>query len=785
MQINFLEDAEGQRLTKTFTSTEVRPYPNSYRFTSHHYEVTDLSQFLDKLKHHADAGHCLLKGDLSRPLENARRAGTTSALSTTHYLLLDLDFDEGFDSIDEFMSAIGMADVSYILHHSSSSGIRAKPGLRAHVVVMLSKPQPPALLKSWLQYMNLTVEALRGQCQLSANGFSLKWALDVTTCQNDKLIYIADPNVVDIDDPMAGKRFELHQRTHDVWTFPFRGTEFAALGDLTTVLINELRQAVGLPKKSASYSSTSYHGETFDYLKNPSRAAVTDVRKARGFVYVNLNGGDSWAYYYPEGKPDYLRNFKGEPIVKLRDIDPDYYASVLAEITPEEAPAPATPPVTIGKEGAQYWYIHDYATNVYYKCKYDGTNLTLTSSSKGDIQNDYGDRNAGDEIDIIPVWDVIFDPTTFDLLDIENRKINKYHPTVYRMSEYEPTEVCPPIISRVIKSLTVEDDMYEHFLDWLAHIWQTGTPAKTGFLFRGTTGTGKGTLFNEILRPLFGDKHCRAIGMETFSNAFNPWAEDALFVMLDEGEIEDRDSNQLINKLNIYITEDNVELHIKHRNTVPVKNYMNLIVATNNRAPLKLSREDRRWNVALAQEDSLKSQGFNVEDIPRIKDELADFAAFLTHREYDLKKIREPMNNDAREDLFLATETSIEQIFRAFKEGDLDYFCEYVELKDKTDVLDPLTTIYNKTIQRWLEQIDKGKTIKMANAEARAIYQFLTNSKISPSKFGSLCNKKWTQAKTVRDGEDVYKGWEIDFKLKEPRWRLKLLETKKLMKVVA
>lgn len=785
MQINFLEDAEGARLTKTFTSSEVHPYPNAYKFTSHHYDVATLDEFLTKLEHHSSKGHCLLKGDLTRPLKEERRAGATSALSTTHYLLLDLDFDEGFNSIDEFMAAIGMTDVSYILHHSSSSGIRAKPGLRAHIVVMLAKPHPPALLKSWLQYMNLTVPALTEQCQLSANGFSVKWALDVTTCQNDKLIYIADPNVIDIEDPMAGKRFELHKRTHDVWTFPYRGTEFAALTKQTGDLVNTLRVAVGLPKKEATYANAQYNGESFEYLKGPARAVVTDVREARGFVYVNLNNGDSWAYYYPKGKPEYLRNFKGEPIVRLRDIDPDHYADVIAKLGGDAEQTATTPPITTDKDGAQHWYIQDYKTNVYYKCKYDGATLTLTSGSKGDIQNDHADRNDGEELDVIPVWDVVFDPTNFSVLDIENRRINKYHPTSYRLENYEPTESCPPIISKVIKSLTVEEDMYEHFLDWLAHIWQTGTPAKTGFLFRGTTGTGKGTLFNEIIRPLFGDKHCRAIGMETFADGYNPWAEDALFVMLDEGEIDDRESSHLINKCNILITEDNIELHIKYRNTVPVKNFINLIIATNNRAPLKLPREDRRWNVALAQEDSLKTQGFDLEDIPKIRDELSDFAAFLTHREYDIKKVREPINNDAREDLFLSTETSVEQIFRAFREGDLDYFCEYVELKDKTDVLDPVTTIYNKTIQRWLEQIDTGKPIKMGHSEARTIYQFLTSSKISPSKFGSLCKKKWVMAKSVRDGDDVYKGWTIDFKLKEQRWKYKLLGAKSQMKVVA
>ena len=185
MQINFLQDAEGQRLTKTFTATDVHPYPNAATFNSYSVDATNLEVFYEALQIHASEGFCLLKGDLHKQLQNERRAGQTSPLTPTHYLLLDLDFDEGFTSVDEFMASIGLAGVSYILHHSSSSGIRAKPGLRVHIAVLLAEPKPPALLKSWLQYLNLTVEALRNQCTLSANGYSLKWALDVTTCQND------------------------------------------------------------------------------------------------------------------------------------------------------------------------------------------------------------------------------------------------------------------------------------------------------------------------------------------------------------------------------------------------------------------------------------------------------------------------------------------------------------------------------------------------------------------------------------------------------------------------
>ena len=39
-------------------------------------------------------------------------------------------------------------------------------------------------------------------------------------------------------------------------------------------------------------------------------------------MYLNLNGGDSWAYFFPESNPEILYSFKGEPPVRLANIAP-------------------------------------------------------------------------------------------------------------------------------------------------------------------------------------------------------------------------------------------------------------------------------------------------------------------------------------------------------------------------------------------------------------------------------------------------------------------------------
>ena len=187
--MTFLAASDRTRMAKSYAlsaengALSTTPYPLVRRFWSFTRSAANLNQLHALLVTHAEAGHCLMKGSLDRPLRHESRAGRTDPNAPTDLLVLDLDTDHGFADIDTFMEAIGLADVSYVLHHSSSAGITATPGLRAHVLVQLSSPVAPAQLKLWLRHLNLTVSGLRDQARLSANGMTLSYPLDVTSCQ--------------------------------------------------------------------------------------------------------------------------------------------------------------------------------------------------------------------------------------------------------------------------------------------------------------------------------------------------------------------------------------------------------------------------------------------------------------------------------------------------------------------------------------------------------------------------------------------------------------------------
>lgn len=215
LKLQFLEASVP--LTKTFKNDNGKliktPYPMVKKFTSHEEMVSSSEEFRDKLIKHAALGHCLLKGGLNRALINESRAGHTSPDAPTEWIVLDVD---GLPySPEELLDLTGCGDVDYIVQHSASSGIILAGDAyssakfdRYHIFIMLDEPQHPSQLKLWLKNLNLTIPAISQYLNLTASGMALRWPLDVTVCQNDKLIYIAPPQCgPGVIDTLSEERF--------------------------------------------------------------------------------------------------------------------------------------------------------------------------------------------------------------------------------------------------------------------------------------------------------------------------------------------------------------------------------------------------------------------------------------------------------------------------------------------------------------------------------------------------------------------------------------------------
>lgn len=481
-------------LTKSYTKTSSElvktPYPFVWEFTSHEETCNNLQQFEHLLKKHAAQGNCLIKGLLNRPLANESRAGSTDTNSTTEWLVLDLDgLPETTEmatrggvtqtvplTVDLFLSELGLNDVSYVIQWSASYGISDQK-IRAHIFMLLDKPYAAPLIKQWLIQKNHETPLLREAMTLTKTGNSISWPLDVSACQNDKLIYIAPPKLKGIPDPMGKQpRIQLVKRKHDKLNLSGQAISTTEKNKrLTHARIDDLRDAAGMPKRKYTYKMVGSQ----EVMLKPDEAIITEMKVERGFVYFNLNNGDSWAYYHPENKPDYIHNFKGEPSYLTKELLPDYWQQITST------------PMRTSSSGITYLAFCDRQSGAYWRGTYDNDKDVLDIyQAKNETQLRHFCAQYGVPIgDFVPEWDLVFDPNDSVRVDVSNRTVNRFSPTEYMKRDPKKVKAVPKTIFKVIShALGGDPAVIEHFLNWCAYIVQKRDRTRTAWVLHGTQG---------------------------------------------------------------------------------------------------------------------------------------------------------------------------------------------------------------------------------------------------------------------------------------------------------
>jgi Family of unknown function (DUF5906) len=754
MRLDFLSAADGSALTKQFTldqnnKIQTKSYPFIRDFSSEQIEVSTLTDMYKAIESAMAQGKCLLKGLLDRPLTAESRAGHTTAHATTRWLCLDIDVYEGFASIDELLTSIdpSLQNTSYIFQHSASAGIKGEAGIRGHVFIMLSSEASPETIKQWLIHKNMTTPALRDRVELSANGLTLRYPLDITTCQNDKLIYIAAPVCDGIDDPLGAERLVLCTKSEEMATLPF-ATAIAKNQQDVDDRVNELRKTAGLKKRTPKYKQVGKDR----VLTNPDLAAITDYKEERGFCYLNLNHGDSWAYYFPTDNHEIVYNFKGEPPVRLIDVAPDFYAALQVETGAEQEQDETIKPLVFRDP------VSDTYFNGYYHTEEDRIDLHQVSSVQK-IEHFLAQHKIP-EPDFIEDWDYRFDPTTNKVIDFKARRANRFQPTPY-MRDVDTIGHSVPLNTRkvIMHALGNDKEAYDHFLNWLAYMFQTRKKPGTAWVLHGTQGTGKGLILNEILTPLFGAEHVLQLTTQSFQDQFNASFETALLVWIDEFQLPDgREQTSSMNKLKNLITEPKLVIRAMRRNASVRDSFIGVIIATNHSDPIPMTANDRRMNIAPSQDEPLDISHAEIE---ALRLELAQFAAFLRDFEVNEEKVRRPLLNKARQAMIEVSENTKDEFFRNVTEGNLEYFLAHrPPAFGSTEYI--TAPAYRSILANWCR--NQGKEIGVPRDDLMIMYNFIRKTATSTSAFGrmiSIAGKKPCPIRTTDKG--VVRGVKLVF----------------------
>lgn len=503
MKVTFLEASVP--LTKSYTklldgTIEKSSYPNVWEVSSHAEDVADLKAFEAVINKHAALGHCLLKGNVMRQLTTESRKDSTDRNATTEFLCLDIDgIEPTFTStvqrtnpvtgeledhqltinvtVDTIMEALGLKDVSYIVQWSGSMGIGGNT-LRCHVFIMLTKAVSAPLIKQWLIQKNHEVAILREHHALTKTGNSLTWGLDITACQSDKLIYIAPPNLKGIKNPLGRTpRISLISKKEATYDLCGKINSTDQNRVLTDARVLELRDRDGLPKRKLTYRHVGGH----EVLAKPGECIATEMKTDRGFVYFNLNGGDSWAYFHPENNPDYIFNFKGEPVYLTKELLPAYWETLSHQA------------YRVASNGLTYLAFLDKATSTYYRGTYDQIDdiLNIYPAKNESMVRQFADANGLRLGPNIPEWTMEFNPQNSVRVDFANQVLNTFERTEYMKATLPLKKVnkCPPKIFSIIQHILCNDtEAIEHFMNWLAVLAQNLDRTRTAWVFQGTQG---------------------------------------------------------------------------------------------------------------------------------------------------------------------------------------------------------------------------------------------------------------------------------------------------------
>lgn len=753
MQITFLEARVP--LTKKFTATSKDPYPNAYEFTSHVHTISNLAHFTQLIKTHAAKGHCLLKGQLDRPLHGESRAGRTNPHQNTDWMCLDVDGLKSVPDIDTLMQRIGLGDVSYVLQWSASYGVNSNFTLRAHIFVFLRGFAAPSALKLWLKQLNLT--ALQQDLELTKTNVSLRWGLDITTCQNDKLLYITPP---DCNPPsintFTGERIQLVQKKIDFFDFSSVSLMSAEqLKLLEEQEINKLRRGQNLPDRKASqFKLKEFKGES--YFPNPDQSTVTGIKEERGFIYLNINNGDSWGYYHPEDNPTFIYNFKGEPTYKTSELLPDYWQSVQSAKR-----------ASLRNEHGNKLFLafRDLRTSEYYNGWYDDmTEELVLHEAKNERQLADFLANYGQPIpETVPIWNIMYSPLK-PAIEPSLKTVNTFKPSIYMRKAVNNKTTRPgptPVIDRVLRHV-IGDEMLEHFLNWLAFCFQYRTAPCTAWILHGTQGTGKGVLINYIIAPLFGHGNVALRRMEELEEKFNDYIEGSLIMYVDEAQISDSQRSKMIMaNIKNYITEPYVTVRRMRQSSYEIENHCAWLFGSNMPDPVIVDSADRRFNVAVYQAIKLI---ISASEIKQIADELQNFAYYLQQYKVDTALARTPKHNSAKDNIIAVSKSSADIIAEAINKGDLSILWEALPSVDASQ-LDNITAFALPAYKQLIYELILTKRNKLTREELYIIFNYnVGNIPSYPHKLTSYLKHRNISMKDIRIGEKVVKGTIVEWK---------------------
>ena len=260
--------------------------------------------------------------------------------------------------------------------------------------------------------------------------------------------------------------------------------------------------------------------------------------------------------------------------------------------------------------------------------------------------------------DLKLVTEDIFDPFSkeeFIEQDNGTYKLNNFKPSVYMLLDYELKKELKfhlenSAIGKLILHLVNYDRQRLYWvINWLSYFFQGLKKSQVALVLLGKQGAGKGILFNEVIKPLFGEDFVKTINDKSLNTNYKgSLVENTLFFNLDEISAKSS-SSSVKNFLKALVTNASITAEKKFKNLekeTPI--YGQILITSNELYALEIEPSDRRFTV-FSTSGNLSHCNFlgygSYESLSAdIKSELESFAIYLKNYNVDEKIANTAMN---------------------------------------------------------------------------------------------------------------------------------------------
>ncbi len=756
-------------LTKLITNNTQQNYPHIRNFTSHSFLINNIKEFFTHISTQAAKGHCLLKGPITEEIKNESRAGMVANTTPTSWVILDIDsadFKVPIKNLNKQKVKVltekiiatlpkFFRNTSYVAQASASLGfVKNKASL--HLFFLLDTPLQPNIIKQCLTNLNFELKHYKDHLELTKTGWDVKYTLDRCVADNSRIIYIAPPLIKNKTNPFTkdtDRIILVNKPQKTLASTLIHETAARNLSIEKKALVTKLRKEQGLDTRSkAKFDNLFIDGKSTNILRNPTPGALTYAYSGRGYEYYNLNNGNSNGYYHPIGKPAFIYNFKNEPIFRWIDVDPtgynDYVQTHGLEI--EKANPEKSFCVISKQDDLLYKITHNTKTE----------DLRLSASDLTKARHFYSEHGEVMPETIVE-WDVVFDPTSHTKINYEQKVINTFETSEYikEVKEIQTPKItdletlCPTTHNLLFHVLGDGTTEYIHFLNWLAFVLQIKEKTNTCWFMWGTQGTGKGLLYNYVLKPLFGAPNLGMHLGSAIEDKFDAWRINKQLIIIDEFELpKGKPGDKMMERIKNWVAEADNSVRDMQKVSQTIQGIEAFIFFSNKHDMVRVEDNERRFNIAPRQEKKIdKKAWFDSKTIVgQLTDELQTFTNYIHSIDVDHYQARTALSNDAKRMAADATKTQADNFCSALNAADLDYFLDLLYLTKEDIPPDDMNAQMilkgaQIEVKRWLGH--RTARIGITTTQMSTVYRALSGSNMTPPAVGKMLSRHGIHSK--------------------------------------